>query len=206
MSSCEKPIFVSIINESYTPGNQSPYIVRSWFSSIVGGVSGIVIDTLNITKEKFVATLMEVCKNHNRICLYLCIHGVQYRENEEVHEKLKINDKVEIPDYEFTAILNGLQYEELYIFNESCHGAGLFNSIVLDRNSIKIKNIILFNVCSKDQKCYVKIISTQSVGIVSHYLFTNRINPFKTPDIAYNAIKKYFPDLQTTVTLLKNLN
>ena len=76
MSSCEKPIFVSIINESYTPGNQSPYIVRSWFSSIVGGVSGIVIDTLNITKEKFVATLMEVCKNHNRICLYLCILGV----------------------------------------------------------------------------------------------------------------------------------
>ena len=206
MSSCEKPLFLAILNETYTPGNQSAHIVRDWFNSIVGGVNGNVLNTQSMSKVQFLSTLKEVCKNHNIICFYLCVHGVQYRENGEIREKLKINEEVEIEDSEFTELINSLEFTNLYIFNESCHGAGLFNGIQLDKENTKLQNVIIFNVCSKEEKCFVRIIYSQSIGLICHFLFKNRINPFRSPEIAYDIIKKQYPGLQTTVTLLKNLN
>ena len=206
MSSCDKPFFLAIVNQQYTPGNQSAHITRNWFSGLVGGVNGHILDTSTMSKEVFVNTFSEVCKNHKILCLYVCVHGVQYREKDGTKEFLKINDRVEVPDYEFTALLNNLQFEQLYVFNESCHGAGLFNGIVLDKGETKLKNVVIFNACSKEEKCFVRIVYSQSIGLVSHLLFTSKINPFKSPETALSIVKHQYPDLQTTVTLLKNLN
>ena len=67
-------------------------------------------------------------------------------------------------------------------------------------------NVVIFNVCSKEQKCYVNINGGQTIGVVSAFLNKYQTNPFRDPEKALLMVKKVYPTLNTKVTIMKNLS
>ena len=84
----------------------------------------------------------------------------------------------------------------------------MINTIKIDDKitSMDYVNVVIFNVCSKEQKCYVRINANQTIGVVSAFLNKYRANPFRDPEKALLLVKKAYPTLNTKVTIMKNLS
>lgn len=165
--------------------------------------------TERLTTETFAATLQRVTRG-TTVCLYICVHGKQVinKETGQPEEYILLNEKHMIPDAEFTKILNGIPYQTLLIFNESCHGGGFVENIKLDDHRVKMDNanVVIVNACSKDQKCYVRRNQTDTAGLLSGILYESRVNPFYAPEKALQVAKRVLPQLKTKITVVKNLS
>ena len=210
MQISQKPIYIPIINHEYTPNNNSINIVYKWFQELYGRVKTLSIDTYQCTKEQFFNIIREGTKGYTTICFYLCIHGKQFinKETKEPEEWLMINDETLILDKEFSEFISELKFQNLYMIIESCHGGGLINTIKIDDTiqDMSNVNILIFNICSKEQKCYVQKSTIGSIGIVTCLLYGNKINPLRHPRTALSLVKRIYPHLHTKLTLLNNIS
>lgn len=205
-----RPIFVPIINHLWTPNNNSILIVKKWFEELYGPSSAKLLDTWPMSKSDFFRELKLAVGMSDTICMYICLHGKQYKNAKtgEPEEFLKVNENTLIPDTEFSELINSLKYKNLYIFLEVCHGGGLVNTIKIDDTirDMSNVNIVIFNVCSKEQKCYVNYDRVNTIGMASRSLMQYHINPFAAPDRGLLLLKKLYGYLHTKVTVIKNLS
>ena len=206
----QKPIFVPIINHLWTPNNNSILIVKKWFEQLYGLCEVRPLDTWMMTKENFKAVIRKLIGNATSICFYICLQGKQYI-NEKTHqpeEFLMINERERIQDVELSNFINSLKWRNLCMFLEVCHGGGLINTIKLDDTirDMANANIVIFNVCSKEKKCYVVKKDGQSIGEAAQTIYSHQINPFSNPSKALEILKRIYPHLHTKVTIIKNLS
>ena len=207
----QKPIFIPIINHLWTPNNYSINIVKKWFEELYGTCRTVPLDTWRFSEEKFETEIKKAVGTSDTICFYICLHGKQYinKETGKPEEYLRLNDNVLIPDSEFSEMISSLKYKNLYMILEVCHGGGLINTIKID-DSIKDMsecNILIFNVCSKEQKCYVITdYSTMAIGKATSLMAKNWINPLKNPRIGLQLLKKVYSYLETKVTIINTIS
>lgn len=206
----QKPIFIPIINHNWTPNHNSILIVKNWFDELYGPSVCKAIDTSQINGVQFAEYIRGITEGRDTVCFYICLHGKQIinKETGKPEEFLLLNDTFRLKDDEFSEIINSIPFKNLYIFLESCHGGGLINTIKIDDKitSMDYVNVVIFDVCSKEQKCYVQINANQTVGVVSSLLNRYRANPFRDPEKALLMVKKVYPTLNTKVTIMKNLS
>ena len=204
----QKPIFVPIINQQWTPNHISINIVYKWFRELYGDPDVYSICTETLTAETF-AKLLRMATQGPIVCLYICVHGKQFvnKESGQPEEYILLNEKHMIPDTEFTEILNSIPYKTLLIFNESCHGGGFIENIKLDdKVGTENINVTIVNACSKEQKCYVCKDGFTTTGVLSGLLCGLNINPFVSPEKALQFAKRKLPYLKTKITVVKNLS
>lgn len=205
----QKPIFVPIINQRWTPNHISINIVCKWFEELYGKAMVYPVYTEGLTPETFAAALHRATQS-TIVCLYICVHGKQFinKESGQLEEYVLLNENHMIPDAEFTKILNGIPYRTLLIFNESCHGGGFVENIKLDDHRVKMDstNVVIVNACSKEQKCYVRRDPASTTGLLSGILYESRVNPFYAPEKALQVAKRVLPQLKTKITVVKNLS
>ena len=206
----QKPIFIPIINHNWTPNHNSILIVKKWFDELYGPSVYKALETSRINSLQFAEYIRGITEGRETICFYICLHGKQFinKETNKPEEFLMLNDSFRLKDEEFSEIINSIHFKNLYIFLESCHGGGLINMIKIDDKitSMDNVNVVIFNVCSKEQKCYVNINSGQTIGVVSAFLNKYQTNPFRDPEKALLMVKKVYPTLDTKVTIMKNLS
>lgn len=206
----QKPIFIPVINHNWTPNHNSILIVKNWFDELYGPSVCKTLETSQINGAQFAEYIRGITEGRETVCLYICLHGKQFinKETGKPEEFLLLNDSFRLKDDEFSEIINSIHFKNLYIFLESCHGGGLINTIKIDDKitSMDYVNVVIFNVCSKEQKCYVRINANQTVGVVSAFLNKYRANPFREPEKALLMVKKAYPTLNTKLTIMKNLS
>lgn len=175
-----------------------------------GPSEGHLIDTWSYTKEKFASEITSITQKSNTICFYICLHGKQFKNAKtgEPEEFLKINDQNLIKDTDFSELINSIKFNNLYMFLEVCHGGGLINTIKLDDTICNMANVnvVIFNVCSKEKKCYMLTDKVSTIGTAASTLVRNRVNPFKAPAIGLQLIKKFYTDLQPKVTIINTIS
>lgn len=205
----QKPIFVPIINQQWTPNHISINIVYEWFRKLYGEPITYPVYTEALTTETF-ANVLRKATQGTTVCLYICVHGKQFvnKETGQPDEYILLNEKHMIPDTVFTEILNSIPYQTLLIFNESCHGGGFVENIKLDDHRVEMDNtnVVIVNACSKERKCYVKQNQTSTTGLLSGILYESRVNPFYAPEKALQIAKCVLPQLKTKITVVKNLS
>lgn len=171
---------------------------------------GHLIDTWSYTKEKFVNEIKSITQKSNTICFYICLHGKQFlnEKTKKPEEFLKINEQNLIPDTEFSELINSIKFNNLYMFLEVCHGGGLINVIKLDDKvkDMSEMNVVIFNVCSKEKKCYMLTSKVDTIGIAASTLVRNRINALKNPVLGLQLLKRFYTDLQTKVTIINTIS
>ena len=206
----QKPIFIPIINHSWTPNHNSILIVKKWFDELYGPSVCKLLETSQINSLQFEEYIKGLTEGRETVCFYICLHGKQYinKETGKPEEFLLLNSSFKIKDEELTRIINDIKFKNLYIYIESCHGGGLLNMIKIDDKSKSMANVsvVIFNVCSKEQKCYVQINGGQTIGLVTGILNKYQMNPFRTPEKGLELIKRIYPTLDSKVTIMKNLS
>ena len=206
----QKPIFIPVINHLWTPNDYSILIVKKWFEELYGQCETRLLDTWLFTKEKFETEIKKSTGDTDTICIYICLHGKQYinQRTGKPEEFLKLNDNTLIPDIEFSNLISNLKYKNLYMILEVCHGGGLINTIKID-DSIKDmseSNILIFNICSKEQKCYIFNGEDGTVGLATVTMLRNRINPLKNPRLGLQLLKNLYSYLETKVTIVNTIS
>ena len=205
----QKPIFIPIINQLWTPNHFSIKIVKEWFEKLYGPCITKPVDTHSMTTEAFKKTVQEAVSSEV-LCFYVCVHGKQRinPESGKTEEYLRLNDKEIITDTEFTQLIKTIPYKTLLMFNESCHGGGILNELKIDDRTAfsENMNVVIINACSKEQKCYVNRTGFGTVGLLSGILCDRQINPFSMPEKALQVSKALLPRLDTKITVMKNIS
>ena len=207
----QKPIFIPIINHLWTPNNYSINIVKKWFDELYGPSQVYLLDTWRYSKEQFVTEIKKATSQSETICFYICLHGKQLQNQKtgKPEEFLKLNENVLIPDKELSEMITEIKFKSLYMMIECCHGGGLINFIKIDDKTKDMSetNILIFNICSKEQKCYVLTDhSTMSVGSATSLMARNRINALRNPRIGLQLLKKFYGYLETKVTIVNTIS